>query len=336
MRATRLRHGFTLIELLVVIAIIAILVSLLLPAVQQAREAARRTQCKNNLHQLGLALHNYNDTYNQLPFNGFLNWDWPNGGDAKHVPYARNSIFVKMLPQLDQMNMFNLINFSISPNGHVSYTQLGNGNIIGDTVLPALMCPSDDPRPPTGTATFALCNFAPSIGSVPMPTPGNACPTYDYPPASFPPGAYPYAQTDNFSYTDKYPGPFAYVAASAKFSQFPDGLSNTILLMEIRPMCGSPPFVNSGWGWADPEAYYYATNAPINYPTCPNEGAGRSQTGCNSVRNYGTADGSKSRHAGGSQFVMGDGTVRFLNQSIDWTTYQVLGNRNDGRTPGEF
>ncbi|HEY2252379.1 MAG TPA: DUF1559 domain-containing protein, partial [Planctomycetaceae bacterium] len=140
----------------------------------------------------------------------------------------------------------------------------------------------------------------------------------------------------DFSYSSHYPGPFAYVAASAKFSQITDGLSNTIFLMEIRPMCGSAPFSNSGWGWADPEAYYYATNAPINYPTCLNEGAGASQTGCNSVKNYGTACGSKSRHAGGSQFVFGDGTVHFLNQSMDYLTYQVLGNRNDGRIPGDY
>src|SRR6187455_2473364 len=96
------RRGFTLIEMLVVIAIIAILVALLLPAVQQAREAARRSQCKNNLKQIGLAMHNYHDT-----FNGF-----PNGGIASSVGGWGLSWYIRILPYIDQAPVFNGINFS--------------------------------------------------------------------------------------------------------------------------------------------------------------------------------------------------------------------------------
>src|SRR5476651_1064146 len=99
-----LRGGFTLIELLVVIAIIAVLVSLLLPAVQQAREAARRAQCKNNLKQLGLALHNYHDVYNRLPYNGRTPGAQSGGG-------TEASVFIRLLPQIDQQPLFSQLNF---------------------------------------------------------------------------------------------------------------------------------------------------------------------------------------------------------------------------------
>ena len=120
------QRGFTLIELLVVIAIIAVLIALLLPAVQQAREAARRSQCKNNVKQLGLALHNYHDTFNIFPLNNSF------GAPA----LTNRSGFVGMLPYLDQRPMYNQMNMLVSglvaPN--LVFTQ---------TPLPALSCPSD-------------------------------------------------------------------------------------------------------------------------------------------------------------------------------------------------
>ena len=109
---SRKRSAFTLIELLVVIAIIAILIALLLPAVQQAREAARRTQCKNNLHQLGLALHNYHDVYNQFPITCFNN----SGPGLNWSDSSRGTYLVRLLPYIEQAALFNALNFGSARN----------------------------------------------------------------------------------------------------------------------------------------------------------------------------------------------------------------------------
>src|SRR5579871_6659577 len=133
------RKGFTLIELLVVIAIIAVLMALLLPAVQQAREAARRSQCKNNLKQVGLALHNYHEIANMLPpgwvgitagapdIHGLNGWGWAS----------------KILPLLDQSTAYNQINFSVDVSNAAN-------NAMRLTTFPVFRCPSD-PQPDTWT-----------------------------------------------------------------------------------------------------------------------------------------------------------------------------------------
>jgi prepilin-type N-terminal cleavage/methylation domain-containing protein len=123
----RNRRAFTLIELLVVIAIIAILISLLLPAVQQAREAARRTQCKNNMKQLGLALHNYHDTYNGFPNS----WSW-----SFRPVDTLFGVWPKTLPFYDQGNLASTIDFSLSA-GCPQHLQ------VRQAVLPIFVCPSD-------------------------------------------------------------------------------------------------------------------------------------------------------------------------------------------------
>jgi prepilin-type N-terminal cleavage/methylation domain-containing protein len=151
-------RAFTLIELLVVIAIIAILVALLLPAVQQAREAARRTQCKNNLHNIGLALHNYMDSFRVFPFG--------KGPSYQGVPvYARWSQHAMILPYIDQGPLYNTIDFNYGPEtpgmaGVINFmppsTNPGGQNAAASRALiPAFLCPSD---PVAGTAGWPGAN----------------------------------------------------------------------------------------------------------------------------------------------------------------------------------
>ncbi|MSR60627.1 MAG: DUF1559 domain-containing protein [Planctomycetaceae bacterium] len=135
------RHGFTLIELLVVIAIIAILIALLLPAVQQAREAARRTQCKNNLKQFGLAMHNYHDVHNMFPINSY----------GYSGPVSKGSTLIHLLPYIDQAPTYNKINFSQSIYTS-SYTVNSlyyndGGKTIDQVVISSFRCPSSRTPP---------------------------------------------------------------------------------------------------------------------------------------------------------------------------------------------
>ncbi|MGQ0637726.1 MAG: DUF1559 family PulG-like putative transporter [Planctomycetaceae bacterium] len=143
---SKCRRGFTLIELLVVIAIIAVLIALLLPAVQQAREAARRTQCKNNLKQFGLAVHNYNDTHNMFPpleFARFLDTT-----TMTFVSIPSWCYHTMLLPFLDQAPLYNTIN--PGPVTLTQFAQTANGRALLATSLPVLQCPSDmGPQPNT-------------------------------------------------------------------------------------------------------------------------------------------------------------------------------------------
>ena len=153
------RTAFTLIELLVVIAIIAVLIALLLPAVQQAREAARRTQCRNNLHQLGLALHNYHDTHNTLP-PGFSSRYSP-------APLGPGWTWAAMLmPFLDEVAIYNSLNFSRQADSAGLENSTGTGSLLAQ-----FLCPSDpvvgpDPGGGYSSARQALSNYLACQGTL--------------------------------------------------------------------------------------------------------------------------------------------------------------------------
>lgn len=320
----RRRRAFTLIELLVVIAIIAILVALLLPAVQQAREAARRSTCKNNLKQIGLAIHNYLDANNIIPDNG-LTWGIGN---------YKGNYFVKMLPYLDAENLYSQLDFEATQGldwwnapRHNQIAALGDGRQqwMIDLMPTALACPSYDAKRNDGWMGYKVSNYALSMGNQRMPSP-NGCARYS-----------PYANIlqpeisgwaidhGNTSDANFVSGILSREHWSATLAEIPDGLSNVIAAGEIRPNC-SDHILHHGWSTGN--ALWVATTAPINFPTCPNDPA--LADNCHRSDTWNTSQGFKSRHDGGAHFVLCDGAVVFISENVDYMTYQRLGDRRDG------
>ena len=328
---TRRNGGFTLVELLVVIAIIGVMVGLLLPAVQAAREAARRMSCQNNLKQLGLALHNYHDVAGQLPINRF---DATGGNNM--------TVFVGILPYIEQGALYDGIDMTTR---NITVYPV-NGKPVGQHVIPGLQCPSDpDVTTPDPSTGYMRASYAPSIGAQYMQS-AAGCSLLETA------GAYPAGlglDADNDGEdpfnrgnvrsdygNQQISGPFGrgyFSSYGARLAAITDGTSNTIAMGEIRMACN----LYSPWGWAWPESLWYATTAPINFPTCPNEPAYGSHT-CysNAGTNYNAIFGFRSAHPGGCQFVFVDGSVHFLSETLDRLTYARLGDKADGGVIGNY
>ena len=330
-----------LIELLVVIAIIAILIALLLPAVQQAREAARRSSCRSNLKQLGIAMHNYHETFGQFPitvFNltGSLGPTWSTS--------SRGSYLIRLLPYVDQAPIFKALDFRTvgtpwsTPAGNFEAQVDGSGALYRHKTIPSFVCPSDPSAVRDGHSNKT--NYALSMGNQAMSKQwGGTC---GYPGNNFGNGPQGHGNTGDplriSGIISRYPW-------AASFKDITDGVSNTIAGGEIRPQCGD----HTRNGWFHFNSLWVATTAPINYPiACVRDGSVRvngtvypayNSAGlpqCNNYRNWQTSQGFKSRHEGGAHFLLADGAVRFLNESIEYLTYQKLGDRRDGKTIGEF
>ena len=301
------RSAFTLIELLVVIGIIAILVALLLPAVQQAREAARRTNCKNNLKQIALALHNYHDTHRVLPF-GQIN---KMGGFTLQFP-TRTAWAVYIYPYLEQQNLYD----RLSATFETTLSSLADGRY---EVVPILVCPSDPYGGKVGHECFQG-NYVGCAGSEDFGLKANE---------------------------NKLNGIF-YVYSSTRFSEVKDGLSNTILVGEIVQKPKSPTLLDP---MTDQTASYLATrdlDSCFSTQATPNTYIDSHYSKCASY-SYSPCHGhilsiysepaviyARSRHQGGVQFALADGSTRFISENIDQPTYQGLGTRAGSEVLGEF
>ncbi len=291
----RMSSGFTLIELLVVIAIIAILIALLLPAVQQAREAARRTQCKNNMMQISLALHNYDMSFEMLP-PGTVNPVGPirNLAEGYHMSWI-----VQQLPMLEQRSVFKSISMDEGAYG-------GSNAPARQVQIATFSCASDynfryqvDLLGGVIASSYAACFGG---DDVPIDLDNNGV---------------------------------MFLNSSMRFREIRDGASNTIMIGEkLNPretvdlgwMSGTSATlrhtgvtINAGW---DVVNYFSRTDgAPKTPATAPND----TSTG-----------GFSSQHTGGANFALGDGSVRFITESVNSDVYSHLGNREDMQLLSDF
>jgi prepilin-type N-terminal cleavage/methylation domain-containing protein len=342
MRTRSTRWGFTLIELLVVIAIIAILIALLLPAVQQAREAARRTQCKNHLKQYGLAIHNYHDVYNHIPPGHSGGWGWGNPGNESLYLWdnATNgySWQVRVLPFMDQTPLYNGLDFSATVSSSPPYYLIPvGGKPMRRHVAPYLRCPSDGMGIPNlypPNDDWAQTNYTGSIGSQWVRSNDPACDIYRTPGVNYEsPGGDP--EHGNDSRPDQISGCFSRLGLCIGLRDIPDGTSNTILVGEILPACHD--HFGGAWYFNGMGNAHAGTQVPINeFTTCTPAPPTVRFPACRPAYNWNLSWGFKSQHAGGAQFLLGDGTVRLISENVDYFTYQRLGGRRDGKVVGEF
>jgi prepilin-type N-terminal cleavage/methylation domain-containing protein/prepilin-type processing-associated H-X9-DG protein len=360
-----LEGGFTLIELLVVIAIIAVLVGLLLPAVQKVREAANRMKCSNNLKQLALACHNYHDAQGAFPPGSALNPGWISTNQSGWTgnggwQFDQGSYMVYILPYVEQSNLYNqLVNMGLgTPNTDPITRACSNG--ILPVIMPLYRCPSDSFH--NGDAPFY--NYAANYGATmtcfntscnydPFYTPycaAGPCGT-PYPPTSLLAGLAFQCDFDGPNHGMFYEGQKP-TSPKIRMASVTDGTSNTILLGEILAgqssaesysCCNNIPWnttnsLNRGWASFDngettaliPINYYCHTYEVDPNGTCSCTDSSGNPDPTVNAWNWNVCAGYKSYHTGGAQFAFVDGSVHFINQNVDQLTLIKLSERADG------
>jgi prepilin-type N-terminal cleavage/methylation domain-containing protein len=331
-------RGFTLIELLVVIAIIAILIALLLPAVQQAREAARRTQCRNHLKQMGLAIHNYHDTHSCFPPGS--TGGSTTGEDYHIVPNWRAHIW----PMLDQGTLYNQMNWTDSNRGFTSSSSHANAVLLRGKTIPVYACPSS-PLDPNGSPAVGW-NSGHNSNRIQVPMYVGVAGSSIGTSAQFPAGTTVGFVNYYGIYTNN--GMFKWNDVT-RMRDATDGTSNTLLVAEQSGTVGTAKTdLRSGYygGYTSCNFFGQIGSTEVLAPG----GSYAWQTGLSSLRYQINATSAStgsdvpyapntiwnSTHTGGIHVLLSDGGARFISENIDMNTLRSLAARNDGQPIGEF
>jgi prepilin-type N-terminal cleavage/methylation domain-containing protein len=298
----RRNWGFTLVELLVVIAIIGVLIALLLPAVQSAREAARRLQCANNLKQLGLAVHTYHDAHQSIPISIS---PWPGEAPNFEFPRSGKGWLVAILPQIEQQAMYDQFDFTGEFFSSRGIKNRVNDQLLG-TQLPAIVCPSDQSSRDRNLwtkmfqmedRTVALTNYKGVIGDTRMGGGSSAFPGTE-------PDCHNTSPCNGSFWRNSF-------ANSIRFPDYVDGLSQTFIIGEDVPEHN----YHSAWAYSNGD--YSSCHVPLNYFPEPPDPAF-----------WPNAIAFKSRHTGGGHFALGDASVHFIAEGIEHPIYRAYATRD--------
>ena len=340
------RPAFTLVELLVVIAIIGVLVALLLPAVQAAREAARRSSCGNNLKQLAIACHNYHDTFQVLPMNYARtpgNAHWADPPDPAH---RSTSWMVQILPFVEQKPLYDMIDFNfdvrLDPRNGTVVNQPNNPSnaFAARTVIPTYLCPSDGlnnrglmerrQNAPNSGKIWAVNNYKGVCGSnwawgaFPTATPqaGSNLPNFN---STRWGNSQDGLDAGNGIF---YRGGRADInrESCTPMAHIQDGTSNTLMIGEAIPRWCT----HTWWWWFNGTTA--TTAVPLNNRAYCQTTASRTADLAACWDDWPNNYSFMSQHPGGGLFALGDGSVRFVQQTIDLTLYRSLGTMQNGET----